>query len=61
MVRDGFNLLNKTHEIYYGSSTTESTFTAPNDVVKILQRNFVEGDLSLVMKGKWQPPRAEGA
>lgn len=61
MVRDGFNLLNKTHEIYYGSSTTESTFTAPNDVVKILQRNFVEGDLSLIMKGKWQPPRAEGA
>jgi hypothetical protein len=29
MVRNGFNILNETHEIYYGSSTTESTFLLP--------------------------------
>jgi hypothetical protein len=58
MVRNGFNILNETHEIYYGSSTTESTFTAPNDVAKILQRNFVEGELSLIMKGKMATPKS---
>jgi hypothetical protein len=39
MVWKGFNILNKTDEIYYGSSTTESTFTAPNDLIKAVQLN----------------------
>jgi len=52
MVRDGFNLLNKTHEIYYGSSTTESTFTAPNDLIKSIQINFSNDVLEEIMNNK---------
>lgn len=59
IIKDGFDLLNATDEIYYGSATTESTFTAPNDIIKSLQLNFKNEVLSNVMKGKWQAPRTE--
>jgi hypothetical protein len=52
IVRNGFSLLNKTTEIYYGSSTTESTFTAPNDLIKSLQINFSNDVLESVMKNE---------
>jgi len=59
IIKDGFDLLNATDEIYYGSSTTESTFTAPNDIIKSIQLNFNNSMLDNVMKGKWQAPRTE--
>jgi len=60
IVRNGFSLLNKTTEIYYGSSTTESTFTAPNDLIKSLQINFSNDVLESVMKNEWKmAPTAE--
>lgn len=59
IVKDGFNTLNSTDEIYYGSSTTESTFTANNDIIKSLQLNFKMNLLNSVREGKWQAPRTE--
>jgi hypothetical protein len=55
IVRGGFGILNSTDEIYYGSSTTESTFTAPNDLIKSLQLNFSNDVLEEVMNNKWKP------
>jgi len=52
MVRNGFSILNKTDEIYYGSSTTESTFTAPNDLIKSIQKNYSIELLDEVMNGQ---------
>jgi len=54
IVRGGFRILNNTHEIYYGSSTTESTFTAPNDLIKSLQLNFNNDVLESIMKNEWK-------
>jgi hypothetical protein len=54
IVRGGFRILNNTSEIYYGSSTTESTFTAPNDLIKSLQLNFSNDVLEDVMNSKWK-------
>jgi hypothetical protein len=60
IVRNGFSLLNRTTEIYYGSSTTESTFTAPNDLIKSLQINFSNDVLESVMRNEWKmAPTAE--
>jgi len=58
IIRGGFKILNNTTEIYYGSSTTESTFTAPNDLVKLLQLNFNNSLLDSVMKNEWIDPEA---
>jgi hypothetical protein len=52
IIRGGFKILNSTHEIYYGSSTTESTFTAPNDLIKSLQLNFNNDVLESIMKNE---------
>lgn len=57
MVKNGFHILNQTDEIYYGSATTESTFTAPLDRLRIIQMNFNNCLLESVMEGNWQPPR----
>jgi hypothetical protein len=57
IIRSGFSILNKTNEIYYGSSTTESTFTAPSDIIKSLQMNYVNNELSNIMDGTWTKPR----
>jgi hypothetical protein len=56
IIRGGFDILNNTTEIYYGSSTTESTFTAPNDLIKSLQLNFNNSLLDSVMKNEWIKP-----
>jgi len=56
IIRGGFRILNNTHEIYYGSSTTESTFTAPNDLIKSLQLNFDNSVLDSIMKNEWKEP-----
>jgi len=56
IIRGGFQILNNTTEIYYGSSTTESTFTAPNDLIKSLQLNFNNSLLDSVMKNEWIKP-----
>jgi hypothetical protein len=61
IVRGGFRILNQTDEIYYGSSTTESTFTAPNDLIKSLQLNFSNDLLESVMNNKWKSHNAEEA
>jgi len=52
IVKGGFAILNATDEIYYGSSTTESTFTAPNDLIKSLQINFSNDVLEEIMNNK---------
>nr|QDH86886.1 MAG: RNA-dependent RNA polymerase [Mitovirus sp.] len=56
IIRGGFRILNNTHEIYYGSSTTESTFTAPNDLIKSLQLNFNNDVLESIMRNEWKEP-----
>lgn len=56
IIRGGFKILNNTHEIYYGSSTTESTFTAPNDLVKSLKHNFNNDVLESIMNNEWKEP-----
>lgn len=59
MIRNGFNQLNATDEIWYGSSWTESTFTAPTDAVKSLQLNFNNSKLRSILDGKWQKLTAD--
>jgi hypothetical protein len=61
IVRGGFRILNQTDEIYYGSSTTESTLTAPNDLIKSLQLNFSNDLLESVMNNKWKSQNTEEA
>jgi hypothetical protein len=57
ILKYGFTHINKTTEIYYGSSWTESTFTAPTDSLKLTQLNYKLGDLDLVMRNEWKPSR----
>ena len=59
IIRGGFRILNNTNEIYYGSSTTVSTFTAPNDLIKSLQLNFNNDVLESIMKNEWKEPRKQ--
>jgi hypothetical protein len=58
IIRNGFHQINITDEIWYGSATTESTFTAPTDNIKRLQLNFNNNVLNNVMMGKWEAPRS---
>jgi hypothetical protein len=53
----GFNEINKTTEIYYGSSWTESTFTAPYDMLRHMQTSFNLSEFDQVLKGEWTKPR----
>jgi hypothetical protein len=55
IIREGFRTLNNVTEIYYGSSTTESTFTQPSDVIKNVKRNFDNSELEKIIQGKWEP------
>jgi hypothetical protein len=59
IIRNGFSVLNKTDEIWYGSFRSESTFTAPTDAIRNLQTNFVVSAIRKVMDGKWQAPMTQ--
>jgi len=54
----GIQRVNKTTEIYYGSSWTESTFTSPTDLLYQTQKNFNLDEFDKVFEGKWTKPRS---
>jgi len=53
----GFKRVNQTDEIYYGSSWTESTFTAGTDLIYRTQMSFNLSEFDKVFDGTWKKAR----
>lgn len=53
ILNTGFTKLNKTDEIYYGSSWATSTYTISNDMIKRTQKSYANPVLEEVMKGEY--------